>query len=72
LEITEGLCSALKKGGNVINGLAILEIYREGMLGQWDTCLYHIILQGGLEKGLKMGGSWLVSHLISGEVICGP
>ena len=51
--VIKGMCSALQKGGNVVDGVASLETEGEWMLGQSDSRLVLISLQCRLERGLK-------------------
>jgi hypothetical protein len=54
---TEGLCSGLQKEGSVLDGVAMIELYGEWMLGQCDDGVSLISLQGRLEKRLEASGS---------------
>jgi hypothetical protein len=46
-----------------LDGVATLELHSEGVFIKCDACLFHVILQGRLEKPLKMSGSFVVGHL---------
>ena len=39
-KVTEGLCLALEKGGNIIDGVAIQEIHSEWMLDQYVMSVF--------------------------------
>ena len=46
-----------------LDGVATLELHSKGVFSKCDARLFHVTLQGRLEKRLKMSGSFVVGHL---------